>query len=111
MREKIVELLIECFGKTFYGPILEGTADYLIAHGMTIQRWIPVTEKMPEDLPENVSKKKIPCLVAHYPGNSKKRTVQFRERRAGGPNGWYWPKVGACSITHWMPMPEAPEDV
>ena len=111
MREKIIELLIGCSSKTFYRPVLEGAADYLITNGVTIQHWIPVAEKMPEDLPENSGKKKIPCLVAYYPGNGKKRIVQFRERRAGGPNGWYWPKVGACSITHWMPMPEAPEEV
>ena len=36
MREKIMELLIECFGKTFYRPVIEGAADHLIANGVVI---------------------------------------------------------------------------
>ena len=41
MREKIIELLREV---QYLGGLEEKIADHLIANGVTIQEWIPVTE-------------------------------------------------------------------
>ena len=41
----------------------EEVADYLISKGVTIERWIPVSEMLPEDMPENKGKKVINCIV------------------------------------------------
>lgn len=70
VREKLVELLgsVSCNGNgeslgscpdRKYGRcgeaanlsycVIQNTANHLIANGVTIQRWIPVTERLPED--------------------------------------------------------------
>jgi hypothetical protein len=43
MREKLIKLLKES-GVAF--PI--STANFLVANGVTVQQWIPVTERLPE---------------------------------------------------------------
>lgn len=42
VREKLVELLDK--GPAEYAVGSEGIADYLIAHGVTVQEWIPASE-------------------------------------------------------------------
>lgn len=52
VREKLSDLLYEASRKA--DPeryIFDQIADYLIAHGVTVQQWIPVTEGMPELIP------------------------------------------------------------
>lgn len=84
-------------------------AKYLAANGVTIEEWIPVTERLPEDMPENKGKRVINCIVAHLPYKNCKLVSQFRQRKYGGEDyGWYWSKIGGCSVTHWKPMPEPP---
>jgi acetone carboxylase gamma subunit len=75
-------------------------------------KWIPVTERLPEDLPENKGKKVINCIVAHSPYANGKLTSQFRQRKLDNwDNKWYWSKIGGCTVTHWMPLPEPPKEV
>ena len=51
-KEKLIELLDTIhhkpLGKT-YQERIETIADFLIANGVTVQRWIPVTERLPEE--------------------------------------------------------------
>ena len=50
-REKLIEALRAIAHENCFGSI-EKIADHLIANGVTIQQWIPVTERLPqEDLP------------------------------------------------------------
>lgn len=56
MRDKLIELIVngenELFRQRNYFTDMERiehTADYLIAHGVTIQEWIPVSEKLPKN--------------------------------------------------------------
>lgn len=73
-------------------------------------KWIPVSERLPEDLPENKGKKVINCIVAHSPYNNGKLTSQFRQRKWDKrDNKWYWSKIGGSTVTHWMPLPEPPK--
>lgn len=47
IREKLVEFLeVDLSGSDGYEPEL--IADYLIAHGVTVQEWIPVKDGLPE---------------------------------------------------------------
>lgn len=77
--------------------------------------WISVEERLPEDLPENDGRKVIPCIVALkscYPNG--KATIQKRQRQVTydydyNPNGWEWSRIGKSRVTHWMPLPDAPE--
>ena len=74
-------------------------------------KWIPVSERLPEDLPENKGKKVINCIVAHAPYTNGKLTSQFRQRKWGNwDDKWYWSKNGGCTVTHWMPLPQPPKE-
>lgn len=50
MREKIIELLQndDCPLFMVFGDKVDVLADFLIANGVTVQKWIPVTERLPE---------------------------------------------------------------
>ena len=45
VKEKLVELLKMQFYDEYE---FEEIADFLIAHGVTVQEWIPVAERLPE---------------------------------------------------------------
>ena len=49
VREKLVELLEEFYGvdPMYHGVDANALADHLIAHGVTVQEWIPVKDKLP----------------------------------------------------------------
>ena len=50
VREKLVELINDCRFMEGYGmDLVERQADHLIAHGVTVQEWISVDEKLPQN--------------------------------------------------------------
>ena len=53
VREKLVELLddMQRSGTGYFGSAIENKkiADYLITHGITVQKWISVDEMLPEE--------------------------------------------------------------
>ena len=110
VREKLVELL-----GNIYLPMMAGSdtigeyniphkfkreiADYLISHGVTVQEWVSVDDRLPEE--------KVNCIV-HY-------------KHAYCDNDDYW-AIGICfydgekfqmglsyKVTHWMPLPQPPK--
>ena len=98
VREKLVELLDTNCG---YVDEVEAEvlANHLIAHDVTVQEWIPVDERLPEE--------KANCIV-HY-------------KHAYCDNDDYW-EIGICfydgekfqmdlsyKVTHWMPLPKPPK--
>ena len=89
VREKLVELLNHEFGK----KVSEITADWLIAHGVTVQEWIPVTDRKPtkEDADED-------GFVLAYTAENKKIIA-------------FWTDVCRFSeyVTRWMPLPQPPK--
>ena len=98
MREKLIELLADSEYMSY-----EKKADFLIANGVTIQKWIPVTERLPENRDD--------VLVCR---------TWWNETR--NPHiGWYndvsqeWQILDSdgyypCGkVTHWMPLPEPPK--
>ena len=103
VRKKLVELLddMQRSGTGYFGSAIENKkiADYLIRHDVTVQSWIPVTERLPEE--------KVNCIV-HY-------------KHAYCDNDDYW-AIGFCfydgekfridllyKVTHWMPLPQPPK--
>ena len=99
VREKLVELLISTIGLT--PTDAEIYANDFIAHGVTVQEWISVDDRLPEE--------KVNCIV-HY-------------KHAYCDNDDYW-AIGICfydgekfqmglsyKVTHWMPIPEPPKEV
>ena len=51
VREKLVELLTEyfCGDPAYYGVEAHHFADHLISSGVTVQEWISVKDRLPED--------------------------------------------------------------
>jgi hypothetical protein len=70
----------------------------LIANGVTIQKWIPVTERLPD---EYVSV--LVCIPTEHP----LPTVKEAYLANGGWSTKMW-IFDKREVTHWMPMPEPP---
>ena len=99
VREKLIEILRKpIFPHELVDPT-EAVADYLLNSGVTVQEWISVKDKLPEE--------KVDCIV-HY-------------KHAYCDNDDYW-AIGMCfydgekfqidpayKVTHWMPMPQPPK--
>ena len=99
VREKLVELLraaihndLNAFSKT------EEIADHLIANGVTVQEWISVKDRLPEDMVDVSTcdeKGNIHIMWHHheyqYPFNIGRNDIR------------YFP------VTHWCYLPQPPK--
>ena len=118
MREKLIELLCEAhnavtdkslendseFGMT-YAEQIETEADSLIANGVTIQKWIPVTERLPS-LHDDVLLyfKDDDNMAAGYLDDVDEDRTMWCAYSDGG----YYTDCD-YEPTHWMPLPELPK--
>lgn len=69
----------------------------LNATAKQIPRWIPVTERLPED----------DATVLTYK-NGIVEVQKYEKRRNGWIcKGWFW---SLANVTHWMPLPEPPKE-
>ena len=95
VREKLVDLLdiIIQPGQKTLGDI----ADHLIAHGVTVQEWIPVDDELPE------VGGYVVCIAKRNPFSRFMPMVARIEK-----NGWVNPitEQYISYVTHWMPLPE-----
>ena len=100
-REKLIELL-----KNVDVEMPITTAEYLIAGGVTVQKWIPVTEMLPEVGAD------VLCWYEYFRFGSYNRMYQtygigyyFRDGMWGGDvsNGQN------CKVLAWMPLPKPPK--
>ena len=98
VKEKLVELLdiIIQPGQKTLGEI----ADYLISHGVTVQEWIPVTKRLPEDSGY--------YLVVHQNKYNGSISIAF-EMYIKCKIGEWWENDYAYDVTHWMLLPEMPK--
>ena len=99
VREKLIEILRKpIFPHELVDPI-EAVADYLLDSGVTVQEWISVKDRLPEE--------KADCIVYY--------------QHAYCDNDGYW-AIGMCfydgekfqlnpayKVTHWMPLPNPPK--
>lgn len=126
MREKLIELLCEahsksaeesCFNDATYAQQLGMEADHLIANGVTVQKWIPVTERLPEEdgkylVFEQGNGRTVTSVLKFAKDARKVDRYDFKGR---WKNAWYeydseWGYYTVNSVTHWMPLPEPPKD-
>ena len=106
-REKLIELLDDYTQPLSVRDIhkadfAEKFADHLIANGVTVQQWIPVTERLPKDN-ERV-------LVYHDDG-----MIRFGINKGGFADvvsSLYLKhnhRTCFSKVTHWMPLPQPPK--
>lgn len=110
VREQLVELLrvsphLDVI-KGYKGNdcTFEQGADWLITHGVTVQKWIPVTERLP---------KPFESVLALIPSEAPLPTVH--ESYIADHDEWVCiltvERYKPGEVTHWMPMPEASKEV
>ena len=110
VREKLVELLDTNCG---YVDEVEAEvlADHLIASGVTVQGWISVEDKLPEQPPNRVDAQgrswftqDIDCIV--YDGKIVFAAHYCFQNKCF----WYADTLHPLNnITHWMPLPQPPK--
>ena len=96
VREKLVDLLCKMISPTI---TVGEQVDFLISNGVTVQEWISVDDRLPEE--------KVNCIV-HY-------------KHAYCDNDDYW-AIGMCfydgekfqmdllyKVTHWQYLPQPPK--
>ena len=149
VREKLVELLSNIYFLMIDGPdtigeytiphkFKEKIADYLISNGVTVQEWVSVDDR----LPENAVHVLLCCEIHRYGGEVAGKYVcdgyyaEANKIIAGGfpdecdceyseeddeyylREGWYeviknWDDYNSVAVedfvTHWMPLPQPPK--
>ena len=136
VREKLVELLKSGGVRDF--PFNAALADHLIAHDVTVQEWVSVDDR----LPENAVHVLLCCEIHRYGGEVAGKYVcdgyyaEANKIIAGGfpdecdceyseeddeyylREGWYeviknWDDYNSVAVedfvTHWMPLPHPPK--
>ena len=74
--------------------------DFLIANGVTIQKWIPVTERLPDEDDYYL------CSVKSFVHLGRKYVSILSYDKGGFKEG----HIYTDDVTHWMPLPEAPKE-
>ena len=133
VREKLVELINDCRAMEGYGlDLVERQADHLIEHGVTVQEWIPVTERLPgrEGKLEPWKAYNVVVLRSHWPTSSYDlcdapydEKIVTTARYDSEQKIWHldWgaqlnalidiedSPLNGDFVTHWMPLPQPPE--
>ena len=97
VREKLVELCkdletLPCC------DTYEGQAEYLIAHGVTVQEWISVDERLPENF---ISVLGYMTDAGEFPPVRECYTVG---------NAFFFPALGDVHpVSHWCELPQPPK--
>ena len=123
VREKLVEIMEDlgcnaeyCKDCEFCNDIdgcvhrqKEIIADRLIANGVTVQEWISVKDR----LPDNKEHDWVLAQVVEDNGFMHiPRVMEYRQAKNDWfeeTYGWLSEHNGLFSVTHWMPLPLAPE--
>ena len=112
VREKLVELIIDTkMTDPEAGIFTEYLADYLINNGVTVQEWVSVKDRLPEQPHNRVDEQgrswftpDIDCIV--YDGENVFAAHYSFQNKCF----WYADTLHTLNnITHWMPLPQPPK--
>ena len=96
VREKLVELLK---AQLYDEYEFEEIADCLISHGVTVQEWISVKDRLPEESGM--------YIVTANDGHAQRVSFVLWQKK-----NRMWNLTGARSywrVTHWQPLPQPPK--
>ena len=105
VREKLIELMIEAKkADTEDAPFSEFLADFMIANGVTVQEWISVDDRLPEE------GEYVLCVLKGFNYGGKIQVCKFvpADKFKDKPYFEHF-RNGFPSVTHWMPLPEPPK--
>ena len=100
VRKKLVELLTEFYGcdPMYYGVDALAITQHLISHGVTVQEWISVDDRLPEH---------GDVVVVWHTYMEHPFVCQWDERSdCWIDNKWTF---GRNTITHWCYLPQPPK--
>ena len=103
VREKLIEIV----KKAAYSSLPSNTEDFhlnmfvtnLLSHGVTVQEWIPVTERLPEKGEE---------VLVFDTRENWTGFAWLRPDETWTALGFDFP-FDLGEVTHWMPLPEPPK--
>lgn len=112
----VMENLVELIGSTEYGNgslvgnnfqkgFIEKIASHLIDHGVTVQEWIPVAERLPWN--DDFSLVIVSGKAGNITLDNAIELAQFSM-----DEGWIlemWPEWEDPKVTYWMPLPKPPK--
>lgn len=104
-REKLAELIFKSLCRHIHKSckLAENIADDLIANGVTVKEWVSVSESPKEN--------GTYCVIVENHKNRKVKMRTYARYRNGRWLDLYDDWENRCwHITHWMPLPEPPEE-
>ena len=114
VREKLVELLNASPDIRMPYTPTEIVADRIIAHGVTVQKWISVTERLPEECPHPYDDMTKAVLI-YTPVDGYTHIGWYAGKDYRGRDVWKtlsamrsW-QTCTKKVTHWMPLPQPPK--
>ena len=111
VREKLVELIKEGIRKGLRAKgddrldySFEDVADHLISNGVTVQEWISVDDRLPEE------GEYVLCVLKGFNYGGKIQVCKFvpADKFKDKPYFEHF-RNGFPSVTHWMPLPQPPK--
>ena len=104
VRKKLVELLTEFYGcdPMYYDVDALAIAQHLISHGVTVQEWISVKDRLPEKHDRFI------CTYK-FNSNSEMQFVGVLDYYASDQYPHWQHESAGVIVTHWMPLPKPPK--
>ena len=94
VREKLVGLVKRAIIDWEHGDVSEWIADHLISNGVTVQEWISVNDRLPDD-----DEVVIICTDKNF---------VYAGELIG--DTWFLDNDSwTATVTHWMPLPQPPK--
>ena len=114
VREKLVDIVCDatqingCIHSCNHPPcaMVSGIVDALIENGVTVQEWISVRDKLPDQSGE------VLVIVSGNPQKNITLNCAYELAEYDPYDGWImemWPEWEDAVVTHWMPLPLPPK--
>ena len=102
VREKLIELLAPT---SLEFEEAEYLADYLVKNGVTVQEWISVNDRLPEE------GEYVLCVLKGFNYGGKIQVCKFvpADKFKDKPYFEHF-RNGFPSVTHWMSLPQSPKE-